>query len=337
MNYLRWKLQGMIVSGGVPYKTITIDHTKVDATLTDYPVMVKLLDANFDFTTVRSDGLDIAFYDNSDNLLAFEMEYFTKTGTNQGVFHVKVPSVSSSADTTFKMVYGNGEAADLSNKTGVWDANFMTVLHMGSSLNDSTSNANNGTDAGTSAVSGLNGQGRSFDGTNDYIMLTRNNGEIDVLEETTITFLFNPTTVSTERLWYGGGLGETGKEQLFSRSLSNIITISYDSPTRKVIFTDTAANYGVQTSAYNLFSFKFSKTGDNAKYFNNSTQNNSSTLSIATSAENTSNFYIGKDNRNAAYFSGIFDEFRISNVARSDAWIIADDYNLRLNTLVSIS
>lgn len=37
------------------------------------------------------------------------------------------------------------------------------------------------------------------------------------------------------------------------------------------------------------------------------------------------------------YFNGIIDEVRISNIARSDAWIKADDYNLRQNNLITIS
>jgi len=77
-------------------RTITIDHTKVAATLTDYPVMVKLTSGNFSFSEVRTDGYDIAFYDNSNNLLKFEREYFSKTDSI-GVFHVKIPSISARA------------------------------------------------------------------------------------------------------------------------------------------------------------------------------------------------------------------------------------------------
>ena len=42
-------------------KKLTIDHTKVGATLTNFPVLVKLTDSRFDWTHSNSDGFDIRF------------------------------------------------------------------------------------------------------------------------------------------------------------------------------------------------------------------------------------------------------------------------------------
>ena len=49
------------LSGWTYRKEITIDATKIDADLTDFPVLVKLTSTNFDFSKVRSDGFDIRF------------------------------------------------------------------------------------------------------------------------------------------------------------------------------------------------------------------------------------------------------------------------------------
>jgi len=55
-------------------KKITIDHAKVDANLTDFPVLVKLNDDNFDFSKAQEDGTDVLFTDDSGNLIPFERE-----------------------------------------------------------------------------------------------------------------------------------------------------------------------------------------------------------------------------------------------------------------------
>ena len=63
---------------GYNYKRqITIDHTKFPSTLTDFPLLVKLTDVNFDFSKIlTSGGLDIRFtQDDQDTLLKFEREF----------------------------------------------------------------------------------------------------------------------------------------------------------------------------------------------------------------------------------------------------------------------
>ena len=59
-----------------PYrKKITIDQTKVDENLTDFPVLVKLTSSNFDFSKARSDGHDIRFTaSDGTTLLKYERE-----------------------------------------------------------------------------------------------------------------------------------------------------------------------------------------------------------------------------------------------------------------------
>ena len=63
------------LSGWQYRKKITIDSTKIDADLTDFPVLVKLTSSNFDFSKARSDGFDIRFTDEGGlALLKYERE-----------------------------------------------------------------------------------------------------------------------------------------------------------------------------------------------------------------------------------------------------------------------
>jgi hypothetical protein len=93
------------VSGYDDYREITIDNTKVDATLPDYPIKVVLDSSNFDFADVLSEGNDIVFTDEYDKLLYFEVESYDATA-ELAVFHIRVHSIASAADTVIRMHYG---------------------------------------------------------------------------------------------------------------------------------------------------------------------------------------------------------------------------------------
>jgi len=70
------------LTGWTYRKKITIDETKVDADLTDFPVLVKLTSTNFDFSKARSDGYDIRFT-SSDGTTLLKYERERHDATNQ--------------------------------------------------------------------------------------------------------------------------------------------------------------------------------------------------------------------------------------------------------------
>ena len=99
-------------------KAITIDHTKFGSGLTDFPLLVKLTDSNFDFSkSLTSGGLDIRFTDSDgDSLLKFEREFF---GTVYGdTFCV---DGTASASSIFGGSYTAPNAFD-GNSSTVWES-----------------------------------------------------------------------------------------------------------------------------------------------------------------------------------------------------------------------
>ena len=161
---------GVLVPLPVTGYSITIDSSKIDENLSNYPIAVKLTSSNFDFSKSRADAYDIRFLDNSNNLLDFEREYFDKT-EELGIFHVNIPSISSSADTIFKLKYADNNSTDLSSVNNTWNNDYVMIQHMGTSLLDSTSNGNNGADDGSTVVDGTLGKARDFNGTNSEIVV----------------------------------------------------------------------------------------------------------------------------------------------------------------------
>jgi Concanavalin A-like lectin/glucanases superfamily/Domain of unknown function (DUF2341)/Putative peptidoglycan binding domain len=133
-------------------KKITIDHTKISGSLTDFPVLISRTDTDWKDTVNggyvgQSDGGDFVFT-SSDGVTALHYEieqYVSSTGVLAA--WVRVPAVSSSTDTDLYAYYGNASVADQQTPTQVWDNNFKMVQHInasGSTLTDSTSNGANG-------------------------------------------------------------------------------------------------------------------------------------------------------------------------------------------------
>ncbi|MEE8264025.1 MAG: DUF2341 domain-containing protein, partial [Gammaproteobacteria bacterium] len=136
-------------------KALSIDQGKVTATLTDFPVLVNLgSDADL-AADAQPDFDDILFTsDDGTTKLNHEIEKYNAT-TGELVAWVKVPTLSSTADTVLYMYYGNGTIGNQENPSGVWDANFQAVWHLeedpsasAPQMKDSTLKANHGTSNG---------------------------------------------------------------------------------------------------------------------------------------------------------------------------------------------
>lgn len=129
---------------------ITIDHTKVAGTLTDYPLYLDLstLDATF-WARVQNGGGDIRFT-SSDGTTELAREIVScDTATDTGEVYVKVPSVSSTTDTVIYLYYGDPDksdyaASDTYGSQNVWGSNAKYIGHFQGNANDSSANGNDG-------------------------------------------------------------------------------------------------------------------------------------------------------------------------------------------------
>ena len=153
-------------------KKITIDHTKVDADLTDFPVLINYDEEGDLKAYAQADGDDILFTA-SDGItkLSHQIENYDSTDGSLRAW-IKAPTLSSTTNTEFYIYYGNASATDQQNITDVWSNDYAGVWLMnegeGTTVHDYSGNENHGTmmnmDPATDWIEHDNGYALDFDG-----------------------------------------------------------------------------------------------------------------------------------------------------------------------------
>ena len=161
---------------------MTIDHTKVPSTQSNFTVLVSVTDPALKTVAngghvANANGYDIGFYADSGGTIKLKWEVEKYDGTTGNLIAwVKIPSVSSSTDTVFYLMYGDSAInTDQSDPPNTWDSNFKGVWHMADSaanttIRESTVTGANGTNnANTSSktATGQIGKALSYNGSTD--------------------------------------------------------------------------------------------------------------------------------------------------------------------------
>ena len=258
-------------------KTITIDHTKVAADQTNFPVLINLPSDASLASHAQTSGNDILFTASStswgtgteNDKLDHEIEKFnSSTGELQA--WVRIPALSSTVDTVLYMYYGNAVATNQQNKTGVWSTSTAMVQHLAETSGthyDSTANANNGTPH-NGVVQGTTGQidgADSFDGVNDYIDAS-NGASLNIGNDNAPISQKYVQNTSTEDAWGWSYKLDSDHIMLITHQGPAITTESGDGKIVKNIYTistDTWSGYTtIYDSAYNDFSSSGGKIGN---------------------------------------------------------------------------
>ena len=165
-------------------KAIVVDSTKVTGVVTDFPVLINLPSDAELAADAQDDGDDILFTaSDGKTKLSHEIEKFCggiitaacPADTGEFVAWVKVPYVSSGANTAIYMYYGNGTVGSQEDVVNTWGSNFKGVWHLkedpsgtAPQATDSTQFNNHGSSNGsmttTDQVAGKMGGSWDFDG-----------------------------------------------------------------------------------------------------------------------------------------------------------------------------
>ncbi|MCF2136311.1 MAG: DUF2341 domain-containing protein [Candidatus Thorarchaeota archaeon] len=325
-------------------KDITIDHTKVSADMTDFPVLVDIYDSDL-HTDVQADGDDIVFMVNgipTDH----EIEYFDQDYNSTHahlVAWVRVPSLSSTTDTVLEMYYGNPDAPSLQNPTGVWESGYASVWHMNNDpstdfIMDSTEYNHDGTSYNMESADSVSGEingALDFDGVDERVRI----GPMDCEDWTSITVA----------VWVN--IDDAGEDRFISKESGSgsgpyAWSIGHNGHGLTVMFTsdgtsgttttiDTSSGLTIGTWHYVVFTWDSSLSSNQLKVYidgvlQNQTSNAGDTIDdIDADVYLADNSYLGSSSGHR-YFNGQLDEGRVLDVAKPVSWILTE-YNNQKN------
>ncbi|MDZ4810982.1 MAG: DUF2341 domain-containing protein, partial [Bacteroidota bacterium] len=305
-------------------RAITIDNTKVGSgPHTNFPMLVNTVDTNLQKRAL-STGNDILFTSsNGTTKLDHEIESYTGT-SGALVAWVEIPSLPSSSSTVIYMYFGNSSATSQQNITGTWDGTFSGVYHLNNSFLDATINNRDGTNTGTTNLTGKISNGRGF---------VRSNGTDFI----TISGLMGSPTTFTLSGWANLTTADPSGSEIISIGDYSMMRYDESSDNRTCGITYTKNNSWSTTGSGNNYAgtgwhyvtYTFDNGGNSQKlYIDGIVEGTNSFSQTPLYTGLGSNTIIGKhgDGNTNMDFDGSIDEVRVASSARSAGWVLTE-YN----------
>jgi len=207
-----------------------------------------------------------------------------------------------------------------------------------SHIRDSTVNANHGTKKAANEpieADGMIGKAQDFDGSNDYIGCG-GAANLRILADVTVEFWMRADSLtSNPRMVVFGEDGETEAVNVLYGVVINsdgTVQVQHEYEAGRNEFHSTSSAYISINTQYQVVAVRDDANKHWKVYVNGDYKE---TLPYTNSATGGSSgkLWIGSWLGNEYFFNGIIDEVRISNVARSDAWIKATYETERDNLL----
>jgi len=308
--------------------TILSDMVSGSSDITDFPLVFKKTWDDLRYTgsggyVTNSSGYDIVFSDEFNQLLDFEVEKYTNT-TGEIIAHVRIPILKCNEDTIIKVHYSNSSISSSQESiTDVWDSNFIGVYHLDGDVLDSTDNDNDGTDQGTSDVSGKVSNCRSF--SDDYIQLDAVVGDIDITKGTLTAWITIDTTSDDQQLWQ---LYADADNQIYTKYTNSTNTFRMGriaGGTDKYVETTVIVE---ASSEFRKVTLTWDEVEDELKVYLDGEQIGSTQTSIDTfSGSLNASTNLGATYDENSTWEGDVDEVRISDIARSADWELTEFFN----------
>lgn len=336
------------------YAAVTIDNAKVSGTsCVDFPVLVSGTYAGASSApdlrgtasggkVTNANGYDIYFYSDSGLTTKLDHQLQSYVGTSGAILAwVKIPTLGTSADTTFYMAYGDSGISTSAGTATTWSANYDLVVHLDEAVNN---DAGGYKDSGTAAINGTGvsmaltavdakvGKGQDFDPAADYIKF----GDVYDKSATTpfsLSYWIKPDVVNINQLpltkidttnFFGW--------QTFINTSGQADFIVLGTGTKYIEErTNTALGTGVWTHLFYTKSSGTSTAQQAMKIYINGTStaltNLVNTLAGTCNTNTPAELNIsGRNNGVQQMIDGKMDEVRVHSVERDAGWILTE-YN----------
>jgi hypothetical protein len=309
----------------------------VAGTVTNFPILVRLTDNNFEFNQAQKNGDDILFSKQNDIFLAHEIEEWDESKKRAFIW-VKVDTVKgNNSEQSILMYWGNKDAPASSRSTAVFDtaSGFQGVWHMGQDGNttifDATANHFDGTPSGMNAqslVEGMIGGAQRFDGVSSYISLSGTaDSKLDFPQNSNYTL---SAWVYTEKI----DTTDTTTQYIISKSNRsyNLLLSGY----RKWEIYDVEDGIGLQSIYVEPTEKEWKlltgvcKGDDMRLYVDGVCMDSIREIVSGVPHDGSFDVQIGKrSDSDYGYWFGMIDEVRLMNVALSADWIKLSFMNQR--------
>jgi len=324
---------------------VAVDSTLGGASLDYFPVTLFLssscgtgsqdMTAIFDEIGANYKKLAVTAADGKTQL-PVEIDYWDETGET-AVLHVRVPSFDYGGD-TYLYLYYSADVPDNDEHVGdvteapamsVWDEHFKAVYHMNqdpsaTTVKDSSIAANHLTMAGTMLTADLvdsaPGKGIDFDGTDD------------ALYTTTMPVSGYPLTLEMKGMVEADGPGVVFADNSETNQMFALrVVTATDLKASVMAYNGGISNaFGttVLTPSSNYYIAGVLNSATSRSVFTDGDDKQTDTTSCAFPA-GFDRFALGAFlDSTPSYLDGDLSEVRVSDVARSDAWIKATHYSL---------
>ena len=325
-------------------RPLTIDHTKVPHTQSNFTVLVSVTDPALKTVAngghvVNANGYDIGFYADSGGTIKLKWEVEKYDGTTGNLIAwVKIPSVSSSTDTVFYLMYGDSSInTDQSDPPNTWDSNFNAVWHLGNdttlSLIDSISGnslTNTGTVGATTGI--IDGAAGTFNGTSQSL----NSPPIDL---TSTGHVMLTAWVNTAAFANDDGLFFEFSNN-FNLNPGGFLVDPNDRPTSAFVvglLNNGGHNEGYFTrpsTGWHYYAFTFDFTTQAGALATGAYVDAIAQVLIQNKFDTGSPghagnypFYIMSRGATTLFHQGVVDEVRLSSIFRSPEWITTEFNN----------
>lgn len=317
-------------------KPIGVQFANVDSDLTNFPCYVPIK-ADADFHEALATGYDLRFtLSDGTTLLTYERELWTGGAGGAATAHhkVKVPSITAAAGADIYCYYGKAGAPNVDDRPNTWDQWFRGRWRLHNDLTDSTGHTGTlvASGGGVTSETGLIANGYEFDdGSDEY-------AEIDSADVTAYPFTLeawgksDSITAWQTLVWLGDKDAGDHFAALWFRGPEAgdpVVAYMHDYGGSGTTVVNSTAGYTANNWHYAAGVFAGNGANEIAAFLDGGNKG------VGTQGSNTDphdhdRTAIGgtRDSSPALYFSGLLDEIRISNTARSDAWIKFTYHNI---------
>ncbi len=334
---------------------LTIDTTNVDADLADYPVYINLstssgitdADVSAVFDELGADSLKIAVTtDDGTTECAVEIVSWDNVGETAELWAC-IPAVDDTADTIIYLYYDDSQS-DNSTYVGVvgstagklvWntDGNYKAVWHMNdattSTILDSTGVNDGAKDSANNPnqVAGGIGKAQDFNGTTNKITVA-DSASLSALSALTVETYFNSDAVNSSALISKRGAYDGNNEEWVLQFVSGVLAfVDLSTGTDNYLVSIGTTNLSDTTYHYGAASWDGTNAISHQKIYADGLPDelttNSKSGTGAVPFDGNYAVEIGRQMvNNTTCFNGKQSEVRISNIARSAAYIKANQY-----------